>query len=123
MQPMSKVRSLLLACAVLGGCNNAAAPLPACSAALPSGAMPTVQLAIPEKAGQPYLRHFTYRGIGGVSMGGFGSSVNFWAHPDRYDAIGVMGADPGPDLTYSLGMIHDFFMAGFCTAPDDGVQK
>src|SRR5439155_2298464 len=42
MQPMSKVRSLLLACAVLGGWNNAAAPLPACSAALPSGAMPTV---------------------------------------------------------------------------------
>ncbi|HZS42555.1 MAG TPA: hypothetical protein VFF06_37250, partial [Polyangia bacterium] len=83
----------------------------------------TVQLAIPQAAGQPYMRHFTYRGIGGVSMGGFGSSVNFWLHPDRYDAIGVMGADPGPDLTYSLGMIHDFFMAGFCTAPDDGVQK
>ena len=57
------------------------------------------------------MRHFTYRAIAGVSMGGFGSSVNFWRHPERYDAIGVMGADPGPDLTYTLGMIHDFFFS------------
>jgi hypothetical protein len=82
----------------------------------------TFQLALPQAAGQPFMRHFTYRAIGGVSMGGFGSSVNFWLHPERYDAIGVMGADPGPDLTYTLGMIHDFFLAGFCTTAD-GANK
>jgi S-formylglutathione hydrolase FrmB len=82
----------------------------------------TVQLGLPT-ATLPTTRHFTYRAIGGVSMGGIGSSMNFWLHPDKYDAIGVMGADPGPDLTYSLGMIHDFFLGGFCAADTDGVDK
>jgi hypothetical protein len=81
----------------------------------------TVQAAIPTAVASG-TRHYTFRAIGGVSMGGVGSSMNFWRHPDQYDAIGVMGADPGPDLTYTLGMIHDFFLAGFCTA-DDGVDK
>ncbi|MGZ3428645.1 MAG: hypothetical protein ACXVCV_18460, partial [Polyangia bacterium] len=78
----------------------------------------TYQAAIKTTAGQKSTRHFTYRAVAGVSMGGFGSSVNFWLHPERYDAIGVMGADPGPDMTYTLGMIHDFFFSGFCTAAD-----
>ncbi|HXU72838.1 MAG TPA: hypothetical protein VN947_26140 [Polyangia bacterium] len=78
----------------------------------------TYQIAVAKTAGQKTMRHFTYRALAGVSMGGFGSSVNFWAHPDRYDAVGVMGADPGPDMTYTLGMIHDFFFSGFCTAAD-----
>ena len=78
----------------------------------------TFQLAVKSDAGRPVLRHYTFRAVAGVSMGGLGSSVNFWRHPERYDAIGVMGADPGPDLTYSLGMIHDYFMAGFCSAAD-----
>jgi hypothetical protein len=68
-------------------------------------------------------RHFTYRAIAGVSMGGFGASVNGWGNPSRWDAIGVMGADPGPDMTYSLGMIYDGVVGGFCTAPDDGANK
>src|SRR5206468_168526 len=66
----------------------------------------TFQVARKNGTGTLAPRHYTYRAIAGVSMGGLGSSVNFWRHPDRYDAIGVMGADPGPDLTYSLGMIH-----------------
>ncbi len=82
----------------------------------------TFQAAIRTDAGTKHLRHYTFRALAGVSMGGFGSSVNFWMHPERYDAIGVMGADPGPDMTYSLGMIHDYFVAGFCSAAD-GVQK
>jgi hypothetical protein len=68
-------------------------------------------------------RRFTYRAIAGVSMGGFGASVNGWGDPSRWDAIGVMGADPGPDMTYSLGMIYDGVVGGFCTAPDDGADK
>jgi hypothetical protein len=82
----------------------------------------TYQAAIKSSAGTKSTRHFTYRAVAGVSMGGFGSSVNFWLHPERYDAIGVMGADPGPDMTYTLGMIHDFFFSGFCTAAD-GANK
>ena len=66
-------------------------------------ALGTYQAAIPKTAGKTVHRHFTWRGIGGVSMGGFGSTVNFWTHPDRYDVIAVMGADPGADFTYTLG--------------------
>jgi hypothetical protein len=77
----------------------------------------TLQLALPVAAPPP-LRHYTFRALAGVSMGGIGSSLNFWRHTDRFDAVGVMGADPGPDLTYSLGMIHDFMLGGFCTADD-----
>ncbi len=78
----------------------------------------TYQIAVKQTSGTKATRHFVYRAVAGVSMGGFGSSVNFFGHPDRYDAIGVMGADPGPDMTYTLGMIHDYFFAGFCTAAD-----
>lgn len=78
----------------------------------------TFQIAVKTTSGQKTTRHYTYRAVAGVSMGGLGSSVNFWAHPERYDAVAVMGADPGPDLTYTLGMIQDFFFSGFCTAAD-----
>jgi len=76
------------------------------------------QAAVPSDAGMLRSRHFTYRAIGGVSMGGIGSSINFWKHPELYDAVAVMGADPGPDLTYILGVTHDWFFGGFCTADD-----
>ncbi|HEX9105056.1 MAG TPA: hypothetical protein VF997_22750, partial [Polyangia bacterium] len=83
----------------------------------------TYQVAVKNGSGKKTTRHFTYRAVAGVSMGGLGSSVNFWRHPERYDAVGVMGADPGPDLTYTLGMIHDFFFSGFCTAADGKVGQ
>ncbi len=88
----------------------------------PAGTMGDVglfQVALPDGVGQKVKRHFTYRAIGGVSMGGIGSSMNFFRYPDRFDAIGVMGADPGPDLTYTQGFIRDFFFGGFCTAEDE----
>lgn len=78
----------------------------------------TFQVAIPQDVGQKVKRRFTYRAIGGVSMGGLGASVNFFRYPDRWDAVGVMGADPGPDLTYTQRFIRDFFMGGFCTQQD-----
>lgn len=87
----------------------------------PAGTMPEVavfQVAAPEQLGQMVKRRFSYRAIAGVSMGGIGASMNFFRNPDRYDAVGVMGADPGPDLTYSQGFIRDFFFGGFC--PQDG---
>jgi hypothetical protein len=79
----------------------------------------TYQAAIPVDAGTMTTRHYTFRAIGGVSMGGIGSSINFWKHPELYDAIAVMGADPGPDLTYILGVTHDWFFGGFCTVADE----
>lgn len=82
------------------------------------GDLGTFQVAVPEGLGQKVRRRLTYRAIGGVSMGGIGASINFFRHPERYDAIGVMGADPGPDLTYSQGFIRDLFFGGFCTAED-----
>ncbi len=76
----------------------------------------TFQVAMPQSLGQKVMRRFSYRAIGGVSMGGIGSSMNFLRHPESYDAIGVLGADPGPDLTYIQGFIREVFFGGFCTA-------
>ena len=87
--------------------------------------MGTYQAIIPSTAGNPVMRHFTYRALAGVSMGGIGSSVNFWAHPDRYDALSVMGADPGPDIVYDINLARDLLLGGFCTADDEaaGIGK
>ncbi|MCU1282978.1 MAG: hypothetical protein JWM53_6524, partial [bacterium] len=40
----------------------------------------TFQAAIKTASGNKTTRHYTYRAVAGVSMGGFGSSVNFWLH-------------------------------------------
>lgn len=83
------------------------------------GEIGTFQVAVPASLGIERPRRYTYRVIGGVSMGGIGSSMTFFRNPDLFDAIGVMGADPGPDLTYSQGFIRDFFFGGFCTVEDE----
>jgi hypothetical protein len=80
------------------------------------GKLGTFQIAMPMSMGQKVKRRFSYRAIGGVSMGGIGSSMNFFRHPELYDAVGVLGADPGPDLTYTQGFIRDVFFGGFCGA-------
>lgn len=88
------------------------------------GDVATFQVAVPKTLSKAKRqRLFTYRAIAGVSMGGMGASANFFRHPEFFDAIGVLGADPGPDLTYSQGYIRDFFVAGFCTADRDGKEK
>jgi hypothetical protein len=79
----------------------------------------TFQPALPVAA-PARTRHYTFRALAGVSMGGLGSSMNFWRHPDQWDALGVMGADPGPDLTYTAVMIRDFFLGGFCDSSKPG---
>jgi len=76
------------------------------------------QVAVPEFSGTTVKRRLSYRAIAGVSMGGLGASINFFRHLELYDAIGVMGADPGPDLTYTQGFSRDFLFGGFC--PPDG---
>lgn len=83
----------------------------------------TFQVAMPTDLGATTKRKFTYRAVAGVSMGGIGASMYFFRHPDRFDAVGVLGADPGPDLTYSMGFTRDMFFGGFCTASDEKAGK
>ncbi len=83
----------------------------------------TFQVAMPNDLGATTKRRFTYRAVAGVSMGGIGASMYFFRHPERFDAVGVLGADPGPDLTYSMGFTRDMFFGGFCTAADEKAGK
>lgn len=59
-------------------------------------------------------RCFTYRALGGVSMGG-GSAARIGFHyPELFDAIGVMGT-PFSDFDYFYNMLATNHMAGFCS--------
>jgi hypothetical protein len=78
----------------------------------------TYQPAIRTGGKKSIMRHYTFRAMAGPSMGGLGASINFWRHPDRYDALGVMGADVPADLTYVSALIGDFAAGGFCNAVD-----
>ncbi|MBK9030658.1 MAG: hypothetical protein IPL61_04855 [Myxococcales bacterium] len=81
----------------------------------------TYQVVAPVDAGASETRRFTYRAIVGISMGGNASMSIGLRHRDRFDFIGDLGGEPGPAMTYSLGMFRDFLFGGFCTAaPDDG---
>ena len=78
-----------------------------------------LMLAVPTWVDSPgATQHFSYRAIGGVSMGGIGASMQFFRRTDWFDSVGVMGADPGPDLTYAQNFIHEFFFGGFCADGD-----
>ena len=86
---------MLLALGLLAACGGRTAKKPA-------GAPPA-----------PTLRHYTFRAIGGVSMGGMGSSFIGTSHPDLFDAIGSLG---GPmDFSYLLHFIETSDVGGFCT--------
>ncbi len=55
----------------------------------------------------------TYRLIGGVSMGGIGSSVIAMHHPELFDGVAPLG---GPlDASYLLRNIERYYVGGFCT--------
>ena len=77
------------------------------------------QIGVAENAGQPYTRHFTYRGISGVSMGGGGASMVAFKNPDFFDFVGILGG--AADWIYLVHYIMDGGMAGFCPAPDFGL--
>ncbi|MHB8420266.1 MAG: alpha/beta hydrolase [Myxococcales bacterium] len=68
--------------------------------------------AAPPPSG-PTQRHYAFRAIGGVSMGGMGSSFIGTTHPELFDGIGSLG---GPmDFTYLLHFIETSDTGGFCT--------
>ncbi len=61
----------------------------------------------------PTLRHYAFRAVAGISMGGMGSSFIGTSHPDLFDAIGSLG---GPmDFGYLLHFIESSDTGGFCT--------
>jgi hypothetical protein len=64
----------------------------------------------------PTLRHYTFRGIGGVSMGAMGSSFIGTSHPELFDAIGSLGSPM--DFTYILHSFETSWTGGFCTLPE-----
>jgi hypothetical protein len=78
----------------------------------------TFQAAIRADAGAAIVRHFTFRAIGGVSMGGQGGGAMAFRHPERFDFVGLLGPDPGVDLRYTMGYVQDTMLGGFCTAAD-----
>lgn len=81
----------------------------------------TYQLIVPNDAGQPVTRHFTYKAILGISMGGSAATAIGLRHHQRFDMIAELGGEPGPSLTYSLGMIRDYVLRSPCPdAPTTG---
>lgn len=83
----------------------------------------TFQVVVPESAGQPTERLFTYRALLGFSMGGGAAGAVGLRNPDRFDFVVQNGGEPGIDMVYSLRIILDYLLGGFCTAQDeaDGV--
>ena len=71
----------------------------------------TFQIGVPEDAGQPRDRLWTFRAISGVSMGGLGSSMIGARHTDRFDIVAPLG---GPaEWVYLTQYIHNAGMGGF----------
>jgi S-formylglutathione hydrolase FrmB len=124
--------ALLLAAAAVSfaGCkgNNSAPPAPtpaqrgqACSATLTCS---TGLVCTDTPAGQPATpgaptcnapaRHYTFKAISGVSMGGIGSSRIVAQRPDLFDSVGTLG---GPlDAALILHNIETEQMGGFCSS-------
>ena len=89
-----RLAEALCALALAGGCGKKVAPTPPA----------------------PNLRHYAFRAIGGVSMGGMGASFIGTSHPELFDAIGALG---GPmDFAYLLHFMESSYFGGFCTLPE-----
>lgn len=61
----------------------------------------------------PKTRHYVFRAISGISMGGIGAAAVGPRHPEKFDVIAAMG---GPlDAAYMLGSIERLLSQGFCS--------
>lgn len=75
------------------------------------------QLGYDDLAGTPETFEFTYRAIGGISMGGAGSAYLGTRYGDRFDMVLPLG---GPtDWRYLMWYISERLLGGFC-AHDQG---
>ncbi|MEK6606288.1 MAG: alpha/beta hydrolase-fold protein [Myxococcota bacterium] len=93
--------------------------LPAGRASFLTDELGIFQLGVRENAGTPRTRRHLWRAIAGISMGGVASAMIAMRHPELFDIVAPLGADPGADLTYMAGYFQDFFLGGFCTAEDE----
>ncbi len=73
----------------------------------------TYQAVVRETAGQTRMREFAFRGITGVSMGGFGSGLVGYRNMERFDFVAPLGA--AWDWGYLLDYIRRYHLGGFCT--------
>lgn len=71
------------------------------------------QAMVPAEILPAATRHFTYRGISGISMGAFGGSIGGVKNIDEFDLLGPMGGIM--DLSYLITQMHDAYMGGFCS--------
>ena len=115
-------QALLAALALLAACAKSHAPAAlgepcttaaSCAQGLVCTDAPAGRPATP---GHPACaapsRHYTFRSIAGVSMGAVGSSRLVAAHPERFDAAGLLG---GPlDATLLLHTMETAHLGGFC---------
>lgn len=62
-------------------------------------------------------RHYVYRGISGVSMGGGAAATLGFKRPEMWDFVGVMGG-PLADTTSFGRMLRRGWMGGFCSLAD-----
>lgn len=81
----------------------------------------TYQVVLPEDAGKPVTRRFTYKSMLGISMGGNAAMAVGLRHHDRFDMIADLGGEPGPNMPYTLGVIRDFILGSACpSSPTEG---
>lgn len=80
------------------------------------GELTTYQVVARADAGTKHMEQFGWNAITGVSMGGNAAMSIALRHPDRFDAFGDMGGEPGPSMVYTLQMVRDFVYGGFCDA-------
>ena len=76
----------------------------------------TYQVVASVDAGKTHMEQFGWNALVGVSMGGNASMALALRHPDRFDAFGDMGGEPGPSMVYTLQMVRDQTFGGFCDA-------
>ncbi|MGN6111173.1 MAG: alpha/beta hydrolase-fold protein [Kofleriaceae bacterium] len=88
-----------------------------------AGELTTYQVVAAADAGTPETQQFAWNAIVGISMGGNAAMSIALRHPDRFDAIGDLGGEPGPSMIYSLGMVSDFLFGGFCTTEDEAAGR
>jgi hypothetical protein len=88
-----------------------------------AGELTTYQVVAKADAGQPVTERFAWRGVVGISMGGFAANSIAMRHPDKFDLIADIGGDPGPSMVYVLAMIRDYLFGGFCTTEDEAAGR
>ncbi|RMG10840.1 MAG: hypothetical protein D6729_18905, partial [Deltaproteobacteria bacterium] len=66
--------------------------------------------------GTPKTRHYTFRAIAGVSMGGIGSGFTGATHPEAFDLVAPLGG--AFDVAYMLHYVQDEVLSGFCRYED-----